>query len=185
MPKIIDHDAYRREIAEKAARVFSRHGYSSLGMRQIAKETGISKSALYHYFPGKEELFAASTHVVLSRDLELFRGIPNEQAQKLSPAEKADLFIQVLHQMEPEFDGELRLLSDYISGKSPAERSRDPLLQKAIEAYTESFSLIFGPEHARPLYNLLMGALLNRWLYGDRSTPDELKKWVSKILEQA
>ena len=65
MPKIVDHDAYRRELVEKATQLFSGHGFSGLGMRQIANELGISKSALYHYFPSKELLFSACTEYVV------------------------------------------------------------------------------------------------------------------------
>lgn len=183
MPKIIDHDAYRREIAEKAAGVFARHGYSALGMRQIAKETGISKSALYHYFPGKEELFEAATTAVLSRDLKLFGDISDEQASSLKTDEKSALFVSLLRQMEPEFDGELRLLSDYLSGKNAAERAADPLMQKAAYAYLNTFSRVFGQKHALPLYNLLMGSLLNRWLIGETSSLSYLQKWVAEVLD--
>ena len=63
MPKIIDRDAYRAELAGKAIAVFTEHGYNGLGMRGIAEAIGVSKSALYHYFPTKKDLFS-SFHVV-------------------------------------------------------------------------------------------------------------------------
>jgi predicted transcriptional regulator len=59
MPKNVDHDAYRLELAQKAARLFSKQGFAGLGMRSIAKELGISKSALNHYFPTKKGLLLA------------------------------------------------------------------------------------------------------------------------------
>ncbi len=65
MPKIVDREAYRSELIAKAVDIFSEHGLNGLGMRGIAEALGVSKSALYHYFSSKEELFTACTEFVL------------------------------------------------------------------------------------------------------------------------
>ncbi len=57
MPKIIDHEARRREIFEGSLALFSQHGFSGLGMRQLAAALGVSTGSLYHYFPNKSDLF--------------------------------------------------------------------------------------------------------------------------------
>ena len=56
MPKIIDHEARRRQVFEGSLDLFSNHGYSGLGMRQLAA-LGVSTGSLYHYFPNKSSLF--------------------------------------------------------------------------------------------------------------------------------
>jgi AcrR family transcriptional regulator len=56
LPKVVDHDARRALILERCFELFARQGYGSVRMRQIAKETGISVGALYHYFPDKESI---------------------------------------------------------------------------------------------------------------------------------
>lgn len=56
MPKIVDHDEYKKELLEKCFRLFSRKGYSSVTMREIASEIGVSTGSLYHYFPSKESI---------------------------------------------------------------------------------------------------------------------------------
>jgi AcrR family transcriptional regulator len=53
-------DERRRELLELAASLFARHSYAELSMARIAREAGISKALLYHYFPGKRELFVAT-----------------------------------------------------------------------------------------------------------------------------
>lgn len=53
MPKIVDHDAYRKELLGKCFALFSRKGYSNVTMRGIAEEIGVSTGTLYHYFPTK------------------------------------------------------------------------------------------------------------------------------------
>lgn len=57
MPKIIDHEARRRQVFEGSLDLFSNHGYSGLGMRQLASALGVSTGSLYHYFPNKSSLF--------------------------------------------------------------------------------------------------------------------------------
>ena len=49
----------KRQILDAAAAVFSRAGYYEARMDDIADEAGLSKGALYLYFPGKEALITA------------------------------------------------------------------------------------------------------------------------------
>src|ERR671914_634409 len=50
----------RQRLLEIGAEMFARHSYDELSMGRIAKEAGISKPLLYHYFPGKRAFFAAT-----------------------------------------------------------------------------------------------------------------------------
>jgi AcrR family transcriptional regulator len=53
-------DERRRRLLELGADLFGRHPYEELSMRRIAREAGISKALLYHYFPSKQRFFAAT-----------------------------------------------------------------------------------------------------------------------------
>ncbi|MBW4688171.1 MAG: TetR/AcrR family transcriptional regulator [Komarekiella atlantica HA4396-MV6] len=57
MPKIVDHDLYRKELLAKCFDLFAQKGYGSITMRQIAQGLGVSTGTLYHYFPSKQTLF--------------------------------------------------------------------------------------------------------------------------------
>jgi AcrR family transcriptional regulator len=57
MPRIIDHQARRRQIFEGSIELFSQHGFAGLGMRQLAHSLDVSTGTLYHYFPNKIALF--------------------------------------------------------------------------------------------------------------------------------
>ena len=57
MPKIVDHDRYRKELLSKSFDLFAERGYATVTMRQIAQALGVSTGTLYHYFPNKEVLF--------------------------------------------------------------------------------------------------------------------------------
>ncbi|XPP27319.1 MAG: TetR/AcrR family transcriptional regulator [Leucobacter sp.] len=67
MPKIVDHDARRDEIAEAAWQVIARDGFDQLTMRRIATEAGYAHSAFARYFPDKESLLNAA--FLRTRDL--------------------------------------------------------------------------------------------------------------------
>ncbi|MCZ8522640.1 MULTISPECIES: TetR/AcrR family transcriptional regulator [Paenibacillus] len=51
-------------ILTTAYRLFARHGFEKTSLSMIAKEVGITKPAVYYYFPSKEALFSALLHEV-------------------------------------------------------------------------------------------------------------------------
>lgn len=53
-------DERRRQLLEAGADLFARHSYDELSMAKIAREIGISKALLYHYFPSKQAFFQAT-----------------------------------------------------------------------------------------------------------------------------
>ncbi|MFC4584920.1 TetR/AcrR family transcriptional regulator [Sphaerisporangium corydalis] len=69
MPKRVDHDARREEIARAALRLCVREGLASVTIGRVAAEAAISKSLVQYYFPTKEALLrlAATTQ---RRDIE-------------------------------------------------------------------------------------------------------------------
>ena len=53
-----DHVERRAEIRDRARDLFLRHGYRKTTIEDIGKACGLGKAALYHYFDGKEAIFA-------------------------------------------------------------------------------------------------------------------------------
>ena len=56
MPKVIDVDERRTELARAAGRLIARSGISAATMRDVAAEAGLTTGALTHYFADKREL---------------------------------------------------------------------------------------------------------------------------------
>src|SRR4051812_33805719 len=56
----LPNDERRRRLLELGARLFATHSYGELSMARIAREAGISKALLYHYFPRKQDFFVAT-----------------------------------------------------------------------------------------------------------------------------
>ncbi|GIH66676.1 TetR/AcrR family transcriptional regulator [Microbispora siamensis] len=67
MPKIVDHQVRREEIAEALWRVVRRDGVGAATVRSIAAEAGWSPSALRHYFSTQTELLAFAMEHVITR----------------------------------------------------------------------------------------------------------------------
>ena len=53
-------DERRRQLLELGTELFATHSYDELSMAGIAREAGISKALLYHYFPSKRDYFVAT-----------------------------------------------------------------------------------------------------------------------------
>ncbi|MFD8413835.1 TetR/AcrR family transcriptional regulator [Streptomyces sp. NPDC059650] len=56
MPKRVDHDERRTQIAEALVRVAGRRGLHAVGMRDVAAEAGVSLRLVQYYFQTKENL---------------------------------------------------------------------------------------------------------------------------------
>lgn len=61
MPKGIpltpeEFEERRHMIAQEAVQLFVQQGFNETSMRQIAQVTGMGKSTLYDYFPGKDDI---------------------------------------------------------------------------------------------------------------------------------
>ncbi|OUM95187.1 MAG: TetR family transcriptional regulator [Thermobacillus sp. ZCTH02-B1] len=67
MPKIVDHEMRRRELADAAWRVIRRDGLEAASVRNIAKEAGVSLGSLRHYFNSQDELLAYALGRVIER----------------------------------------------------------------------------------------------------------------------
>ncbi|MDT0454480.1 TetR/AcrR family transcriptional regulator [Streptomyces sp. DSM 41527] len=56
MPKRVDHEERRTQIAEALVRVAGRRGLHAIGMRDVAAEAGVSLRLVQYYFETKEKL---------------------------------------------------------------------------------------------------------------------------------
>lgn len=51
-----DHDQKRDQILKAGAKVFATEGFDRASMTQLARECGISKANIYHYYGGKDAI---------------------------------------------------------------------------------------------------------------------------------
>ncbi|GAA1004513.1 hypothetical protein Aple_071710 [Acrocarpospora pleiomorpha] len=69
MPKRVDHDVRRGEIARAALRLCVGEGLASVTIGRVAAEAAISKGLVQHYFPTKEALLQLAA-TLQRRDIE-------------------------------------------------------------------------------------------------------------------
>jgi len=83
VPKIVDHEQRRRELAEALWRVIAASGPTAVSIRSVAAEAGWSPGALRHYFQTREELLVFAMNLSEDRVTARIEG--------LSAAQPADM----------------------------------------------------------------------------------------------
>lgn len=79
-------DLIREKLLDGAARLFIRNGYANTRIQDIAKELGLSRSTLYHYFPKKDDILMALIEDVAARSVARLEGMQKDK--KLTAAER-------------------------------------------------------------------------------------------------
>jgi TetR/AcrR family transcriptional repressor of bet genes len=67
MPKIVDHDRRREEIALVACRVVAACGFDQATIVRIAREAGYTTGMVAHYFDTKQDIIVAALRLILRR----------------------------------------------------------------------------------------------------------------------
>ena len=56
MPKKVDHQQRREQIAAALMRVVANDGLEAVSLRHVAAEAGVTAGMVQHYFPSKEAM---------------------------------------------------------------------------------------------------------------------------------
>jgi TetR/AcrR family transcriptional regulator, transcriptional repressor of bet genes len=67
MPKIVDHDRRRDEIALAACRVVAQYGFEQATSVRIARAAGYTTGMVAHYFDTKRDIVIAALRLILRR----------------------------------------------------------------------------------------------------------------------
>ena len=67
IPATRDPDLTRRQILSAALELFVEHGFADVSMRQIAEQSGVTKSLIHHHFGSKEALWEATKEQALAQ----------------------------------------------------------------------------------------------------------------------
>ncbi|MGK5552788.1 TetR/AcrR family transcriptional regulator [Actinomadura kijaniata] len=78
MPKVVDPEERRRELAEAVWRVVRRDGLDQASVRNVAREAGLSMGSLRHYFTSQAELLAFTLRTVTERIEARIAALPDE-----------------------------------------------------------------------------------------------------------
>jgi AcrR family transcriptional regulator len=104
MPKRVDHEERRRQIADALVRTAAKRGLHATGMREVAAEAGVSLRLVQYYFGTKEELLLAAMQQLAAQFAE--RGMARiRQLRKADgPASPRDIIAAILTEGLPADD---------------------------------------------------------------------------------
>src|ERR1700694_5396409 len=80
------HEAKREALLREAAAAFNRQGFHATSLDDIARNLGVTKAALYHYFPNKNAVLQACFDKAMAcafKSLEHARRVGTTGRQKL------------------------------------------------------------------------------------------------------
>jgi len=166
VPRIVDHDEKRREILDSVLPLLSASGYAAVGVRELAEAAGISRSALYHYFPSKAALFAALIERMAQRDLDALGEVTAS-----SRAEGLATLFAVTREGRGFVEQQLRLLLEaprHAPGLVPRIRELTDAYAPRIARY-----LSCGTAEAEQLFAALNGLVLTSMITGEEPDWDE------------
>jgi AcrR family transcriptional regulator len=64
VPKKVDHEARRTELAEALWRLTRAHGWEAISLRKVAAEAGVSMGMVQHYFTTKDEMLRFAMEMI-------------------------------------------------------------------------------------------------------------------------
>jgi AcrR family transcriptional regulator len=187
----LDVDERRRRLLELGADLFTRFSYDELSMSRIAREAGISKALLYHYFPSKEAYFVATLEKAAAELEERTR--PDESLEPLEQLSGSlDAYLGWVEEYEDSYAKmiqsagavpEVRMMLDRVRGETAqrivegisGDKPPTPVLRTAVNGWLWFMdgAILDWVEHRdmdrQTLHGLLLGTLLGAVLTAGES----------------
>ena len=188
----LDVDERRRRLLELGADLFTRFSYDELSMSKIAREAGISKALLYHYFPSKEAYFVATLEKAAAELEERTR--PDESLEPLEQLSGSlDAYLGWVEEYEDSYAKmirsagavpEVRMMLDRVRGETAqriidgisGDKPATPVLRTAVTGWLWFMdgAILDWVEHRdmdrQTLHGLLLGTLLGAVLTAGESS---------------
>ena len=111
-----DHDEKRINILTTSARIFADQGIARTSMSRIARECGISKASIYHYYDSKDALLFDILDTYLSSLRDRLRDLPLEA---LPPADRLRHFMSEVLLAYRGMDNVHKIQIDGVSSLNP------------------------------------------------------------------
>ncbi|TVQ91576.1 MAG: TetR/AcrR family transcriptional regulator [Deltaproteobacteria bacterium] len=162
MPRIVDHEARREELLDRAFELFALRGYAAVSMRDLARSIDATTGTLYHYFPSKDDIFEALVRRRAEADL---REATKDLSPDATPAEQLAAFTTFYVNRLDGLQDTLRVVLDFKQQRPPGEAHE--FIVAAFEAYRAPLRAVFGEELGTVGLSLLIGLLTQRMLDPD------------------
>ncbi|WP_337885065.1 TetR/AcrR family transcriptional regulator [Fischerella thermalis] len=182
MPKIVDHEQYRKELLMKSFDLFAQKGYAAITMRGIAKELGVSTGTLYHYFPNKEALFLQLVEEQTRQDILNFLA---EAGDAKNLAERIKALMNFVAKNEDYFFKQALLGFDFYQQQGRDEILNNPTMKRAWEDTKQALAdylEIKDQAIINFIYCFLNGIISSRMFEGDTFSYTEQSELLANML---
>ena len=120
MPKVVDHEERRAELAGAVWRLVMREGIDAASVRRVAAEAGWSAGSLRHYFETRSELLRFAMELVVQRVTERVQALGEDaeprallhQVLPLDDEHRAEMQVWLAFTMQALVDPDLGELRD-------------------------------------------------------------------------
>jgi AcrR family transcriptional regulator len=121
----LDPESRRQHLLAVGARLFAEHTYDEVWVDDVARQVGVSRGLLYHYFPDKRAFFAA---------------ILSAEGKRLAEVTAPDPNLPPLERLRAGLDAYLDYVEQHPDGYRAVHRgalSADPQLRAVVEGNLE------------------------------------------------
>lgn len=185
MPKIINHDERKQQIAQAMWRVILDKGMEGATVRNIAEEAGLSLGALRHYFSTQDDLLVYAMTLVTERATDRIEAVVK---RNLPPKE---MVLAVLYEIVPlneEKRAEMQVWFAFVAHVSHRKNELpipDDGIWKGVQKliyYLNQISLL-KPEldlelETERLYSLIDGIAIHALLEPERLDAERVRKTI-------
>jgi AcrR family transcriptional regulator len=199
VPKRVDHEERRRQIADALVRTAATRGLHATGMREVAAEAGVSLRLVQYYFGTKEELLLAAMQYLAAGFAE--RGLARIRriSETGGPASPRDVIAAILTEGLPA-DDERRTftvlytayfalsLTDPALAIAPLIRNSDAVVTVVAAQLRAAQAAGDTPAHLDPdteaISLLAMSAGLGTSVLGGHSSPEQAQAVIDYHLDR-
>ncbi len=192
--KDLDRSVRKQRIIDTAIKIFQRKGYHQATLGDFARELGITKGALYHYFSSKEAILSVIYMQAMENYFADYADFDQMAEMNLSPPEKVRFFIRN-HIQKVAIDN-IALLAVFLSEENQLPEEDQKVIRREKRRYNRVLEEIieegvaagyFKQANARILANAILGMCnsLCRW-YKPKKTgrsPEEIMDLFVGVLE--
>jgi TetR/AcrR family transcriptional regulator len=163
-PRAATYEAHRDKILTSAAQLFAVKGYTAASMADIARDSGVSKASLYHYFGDKQSILE---EIAMSHVQRLEALVASVEAEAPNPPRRLRLLLERFMQAYTGAQHAHRVLTEDVKFLDASARSRVVAAQRrVVDAFGHAIGALrsdLPQDMHKPMAMLLFGMI--NWTY--------------------
>lgn len=195
MPKIVDHETRREEIAEALWRVVRRDGIRAASVRTVAAEAGWSAGAVRYYFPDQDGLLSFAMDLVTRRVTQRIEALEAkgsattialrylEEALPLDAERRAEFDVWMAFMAQAQAETGVSTLRQHVDKVHDGLRGLCDSLLRALDQADALEKGLDLPREVERLHALLDGLALHGAIQPDHTSPARIRQVLRHHIE--